>query len=145
MGLIGLILILGGVGMAVHVLLTCYLQDLPYAQLFDSELSNAGGMLLILAAIIFVVGVVFVLASHRRWKRCKLGMLGATLAMIGVFFGIFATLRLTAAQSIYAGSLNIGWIFVPIAVVCLALGALLIARDRKAFGHYCKMTFLVQA
>ena len=35
MGLIGLILILGGVGMAVHVLLTCYLQDLPYAQLFD--------------------------------------------------------------------------------------------------------------
>lgn len=145
MGLIGLILILGGVGMAVHVLLTCYLQDLPYAQLFDSELSNAGGMLLILATIIFVVGVVFVLASHRRWKRCKLGMLGATLAMIGVFFGIFATIRLTAAQSIYAGSLNIGWIFVPIAVVCLALGALLIARDRKAFRHYCKMTFLVPA
>ena len=27
----------------------------------------------------------------------------------------------------------------------LALGALLIARDRKAFSHYCKMTFLVPA
>ncbi len=145
MGLVGLILTLGGVGMAVHVLLTCYLQDLPLAQLFDAELSNAGGMLLILAALIFVIGAVLVACGYHRWKRCKLGMLGATLVGFCAFFTFFAVERLKAEQGIYAGALNIGWIFAAIAIVCLAAGVVLILRDRKAFGRYCRQVFLVSS
>ncbi len=145
MGLIGFLLIFAALGMSVQVLLTCRLKDLPLSQLFDSKLTNAGAMLLILAGIVLLVGVIVVIVSGVNWRHCKKGMLGAAIAMLGAMLTVLATLRLRAAQHILLAGVEVGWFFAAAAVVCAALGIWLILLDKKAFGAYCKESFHVQS